>query len=165
MSVVFRQRITKSMTLPCSPVAKSCHPLPFSVTDSEGWVSSRHGARQRQPFLVFFTGCPRQSRQVYFSFISCIFIFIFFKMRLQKLQSYKQPSNPDKQRVFACNFCVTFVTFETILNFVTAIVTSNSLIISVCNFVTVVTDFFISSEIIFVEFSFGYSDYLANSWR
>ena len=63
-------------------------------------------------------------------------------MRLQKLQGYKLPLTTDKQMLFACNFSVTFVTFETFLKFVTAKVTRNSLIISKCNFVIIVTVFF-----------------------
>lgn len=73
-------------------------------------------------------------------------------MRLQKLQSYKLPSNTDKQRVLACNFSVTFVTIVTILIIVTEEVTSNCLIISACNFITIVTVFSILLEIIFSEF-------------
>lgn len=82
-------------------------------------------------------------------------------MRLQKLQSYKLLSNPDIQRGFACNFYVTFVTFETFSKCVTAKVTRNTLIISKCNIVTFVTVFF-PSEIIFIEFfpkDFNYFPY------
>lgn len=60
-------------------------------------------------------------------------------MRLQKLQSYKLSSNPDKQRVFACNLSVTFVTFATFLKFVTGRLRLNMLKIkelNKCNFVT-----------------------------
>jgi len=60
-------------------------------------------------------------------------------MRLQKLQSYKLPLNLDKQRVFACNSSVTFVTFATFLKFVTEKLYPNLLKIkelNKCNLVT-----------------------------
>ncbi len=85
-------------------------------------------------------------------------------MRLQKLQSYKLPLNPDKQSFFACNSSVTFVTFETFSKCVTAKVTRNSLIINERNFVTFVPVFFISSEIIFAELFLGDFDDFSDSW-
>lgn len=60
-------------------------------------------------------------------------------MRLQKLQSYKLPLNLDKQRVFACNSSVIFVTFATFLKFVTEKLYPNLLKIkelNKCNHVT-----------------------------
>lgn len=73
-------------------------------------------------------------------------------MRLQKLQSYKLSSNPDKQRVFACNLSVTFVTFATFLKFVTGRLRLNTLKIKELNKCNFVTSFFISSEVIFYKF-------------
>lgn len=86
-------------------------------------------------------------------------------MRLQKLQSYKLPSNPDKQRLFACNFSVTFVTFATFLKIVTQRLCLNLLKIIELNKCNFVTFFFIYSEIIFykfflVDFEF-FADFLA----
>lgn len=73
-------------------------------------------------------------------------------MRLQKLQSYKLPLNLDKQRVFACNSSVTFVTFATFIKFVTEKLYPNLLKIKELNKCNLVTFFFISSEIIFYKF-------------
>lgn len=63
-------------------------------------------------------------------------------MRLQKLQSYKLPLNPDKQRFFACNSSVTFVTFATFLKFVTEKLYPNLLKIKELNKCNLVTFFF-----------------------